>query len=112
MTNAPDPRPTLDDLLPDADAPLINELFAYCRSAADELIAESTIELNRTRRIDEPLITHNDIARSISADQLESSSFATINDNPDIDPSLIFMLIELIIADRLNCASSDICADY
>lgn len=102
--------PTLCDIMP-SDAASINSIFAYCRSAATELIARTTIELlNNDPHAD---ISHHAIARSISADQLESA--ASIYDasySPDPDEQLIYSYITLILCDRLNCTTDDICADY
>lgn len=80
-----------------ADDSQLDDIIAYARDASTELIATATEYADDNR-----------IAESISADELESASFT----NLQCDPELMQLLMTAIIADRLNCAPDDICADY
>lgn len=84
----------------------IGDIIDYARQAADELIAECKSVLADLDEADPD--DDLDVARLMSADALESRSSVIF----DIDPSLMQLLIETTLCEKLNCRESDICAEY
>lgn len=89
----------LDSLI-SSDIAHLDEIMQYARFAATDIIDATRHEF--------PDATDIDIARAISADATESASFT----NLPCDPEILFILISLIICDRLNCDDSDISSEY
>lgn len=88
------------------------ELAHYAHDAATELLDDASIALDTQHPFDDPI----NLARAISADQLESAAFAnSILDSlfDDFLPMiLIYELICQYIMNLTNCTIDDICADY
>jgi hypothetical protein len=89
------------------------ELDDYLTNAANELIINATDACYD----DDIALTDLNIARSISADQLESACFTNLRFLAPFaidyrDTFLLHALLESILARRLRTTPDQICADY
>lgn len=104
------------NLLPCDDASMINinemlDLYQYCQIAANELIDDAATYLDTQHPFDDPIA----LARSISADQLESAAFtntAAFAHDSDAAMIITYETICAIIRNLTNCSYDDICAEY